>query len=124
MSAATSLVDQRRLGGGAPWLRWRFARLGLYLCQGGRVPVGLSLKWSREVEDPYPLFCRDQDGLGEGLRWWPVFFGLWRRKELGLVFLQGRAFTNRVCRRLLMLAVELVRLEWACTGAAAARAAS
>jgi hypothetical protein len=73
--------------------------------------VGVSLKWSGEVRDPYPQSCRDQDGLGEGLRWWPVFFGLWRQRELGSVVLWDRAFANRVRRRLLMLVVELVRLE-------------
>jgi hypothetical protein len=82
--AAASLADQRCLGGGAPWLWWQLARLGLYPCQGGRVPVGVSLKWSGEVEDPYPQSCRDQDGPGEGLRRWLVFFGLWRWRELGL----------------------------------------
>jgi hypothetical protein len=120
--AAASSADQRRLGGGAPWLRWWFTGLGLYPCQGG--PVGVSLKQSGEVGDPYPQFCRDQDGLEEGLRRWPVFFGLWHRRELDLVVLRGRAITNRVCRRLLVLAVELVRLERPCTSAAAARAAS
>jgi hypothetical protein len=73
--------------------------------------VGVSLKWSGEVGDPYPQSCRDQDGPDEGLRRWSVFFGLWRRRELSLAVLQGRAFTNRVRRRLLVLAVELVRLE-------------
>jgi hypothetical protein len=109
--AAASSADQRRLGRGAPWLRWRLTRLGLYPCKGGRVPMGVSLKWSGEVGDPYPQSCRDQDGPREGLRWWPVFFGLWRRRDLGLAVLRGRAFATRVCRRLLVLAVELVRLE-------------
>jgi hypothetical protein len=86
--------------------------------------VGDSLKQSGKVRDPYPQFCRDQDDLGEGLRRWPVFFGLWRQRELSLAVLRGRAFANRVRRRLLMLAVESVQLEWACTGAAAARAVS
>jgi hypothetical protein len=109
--AAASSVDQRRLGGGAPWLRWRLTGHGLYPCQGGRVPVGVSLKRSGQVGDPYPQSCRDQDGPGEGLRRWPVFFALWRRRELGLAVLWGRALANRVRRRHLMLVVELVWLE-------------
>jgi hypothetical protein len=40
------------------------------------------------------------------------------------VVLRGSAFVNRVRRNLLMLAMELVQLERACTGAAAARAVS
>jgi hypothetical protein len=86
--------------------------------------VGVSLKRSGEVGDPYPRFCRDQGGLGEGLQWWLVFFGLWCRRELGLEVLRGRAFINRVHRSLLLLAVELVRLERACTGTVATRAAT
>jgi hypothetical protein len=74
--------------------------------------VGVSLKRSGEVGDPYPQSCRDQDGPVEGLRQWPVFFGLWCQRELGLAVLQGRAFANRVRRRLLVLTVELVRLQW------------
>jgi hypothetical protein len=66
---------------------------------------------SGEVGDPYPQSCRDQDGPVEVLRRWPVFFGLWNWRELGLTILRGRAFANRVRRRLLVLAVELVRLE-------------
>jgi hypothetical protein len=66
---------------------------------------------SGEVGDPYPQSCRDQDGPVEVLRRWPVFFGLWNWRELGLAVLRGRAFANRVRRRLLVLAVELVRLE-------------
>jgi hypothetical protein len=54
----------------------------------------------------------------------PIFFGLWHRRELGLAVLWGWDFINRVHRNLLMLAVELVRLEQVCTGAAAARAVS
>jgi hypothetical protein len=109
--ASASSANQRCLGRGAPWLRWQLARLGLYPCQGGRVPVGVSLKWSMEVEDPYPQSCRDQDGPGEGLRQWPIFFGLCRRRDLSLAVLRGRAFAKRVRRRLLVLTVELVRLE-------------
>jgi hypothetical protein len=109
--AAASSADQRRLGSGAPWLWWWLAGLGLYPCQGGWVPVGVSLKQSGEVRDPYRQSCRDQDSPGEGLRRWPTFCGLWRRRELGLAVLRGRAFANRVRRRLLMLAVALVRLE-------------
>jgi hypothetical protein len=108
---AASSADQRHLGSGAPWLQWRLTGLGLYPCQGGRVPVGVSLKCCEEVGDPYPQSCRDQDGPGEGLRRWPVFFGLWHRREPGLAVFQGRAFTNRVRRRLLVLSMELVRLE-------------
>jgi hypothetical protein len=109
--ATASSVDQRRLGGGAPWLRWRLVGLGLYPCQGARVTAGVSLKRCGEVGDPYSQSCRDQDGPGEGLRRWPVFFGLWCKRELGLVVLWGRAFANRVSRRLLVFTVELVRLE-------------
>jgi hypothetical protein len=65
--AAASSADQRSLGGEAPWLQWRFTGLVLYPCQGGWVPVGVSLKQSGEVGDPYPQFCQDQDGRGEGL---------------------------------------------------------
>jgi hypothetical protein len=46
--AEASSVGQRRLGGGAPWPRQRFAGHGLFPCQGGRVAVGVSLKWSGE----------------------------------------------------------------------------
>jgi hypothetical protein len=73
--------------------------------------VGVSLKWSGEVGDPYPQSCHDQDAPGEGLRRWLVFFGMWRRRELDLAVLRGPGFANRVHRRLLVLAVELVRLE-------------
>jgi hypothetical protein len=45
------------------------------------------------------------------LRRCPIFFGLWRRRELGLAVLRGQAFANRVRRRLLVLAVELVRIK-------------
>jgi hypothetical protein len=83
------VAERHGCGGGLP-------DVGLYPCQGGQVPVGVSLKWSGEVGDPYPQSCRDQDGPGEGLRRWPIFFGLWRRRELGLAVLRGRAFTNRV----------------------------
>jgi hypothetical protein len=86
--------------------------------------VGVSLKRSGELGDPYPQFCRDRGGLGEGLRRWPVFFGLWRQREISLAVLQGRAFVNRMRRSLLVLAVELVRLERACTSAVVARAVS
>jgi hypothetical protein len=86
--------------------------------------VGVSLERSGKVRDPYPRFCRDRGDLGEGLRRLPIFFGLWHRRELGLGVLRGWAFISRVRRNLLMLAVELVRLEQACTGAAAARAVS
>jgi hypothetical protein len=70
--------------------------------------VGVNLKRSGEVGDPYPWFCRDRGGLGVGLRRWPVLFGMWHRRELGLAVLRGQAFVNRVRRCLLVLAVDLV----------------
>jgi hypothetical protein len=56
-SAKVSSAGWQRLDGGVPWLRRRLASFGLYPYYGGRISVGVSLKWSGEVGDPYPRFC-------------------------------------------------------------------
>jgi hypothetical protein len=109
-SAKVSSAGWQHLDGGVPWPRWRLAAFGLYPYYGGRISVGVSLKWSGEVGDPYPWFCWDRGSLEEGSWWWGLYSEAGRRWQRPQTTLQRRGAAKRNRGDLLMLTVGSVDL--------------
>jgi hypothetical protein len=109
--AEVSPTGWQRLDGRAPSLWQRLAGLGLYPCYGGRISVGVSLKWSGGVGDPYPRFCRDRGGLEEGLRWWGLYSEAGRHWQWPRMALRRRGAAKQNYGDLLKLAIGSVDLR-------------